>query len=258
MSFSQAVRSCLTQYATFSGRARRSEYWFFILASMLAGLAMLIVLGVFSAILQAALPDSAYDVGSGLVGLLYLVGIGGLAIPTLAVFTRRMHDTGRSGWWWFLSLLPFGGIAVLVFLCTDSQPDNQYGPATKSRNGYPGFPGQPYAGQSPYGQPGYGQPGYGQPNYGQPGYGQPQAPYGQPGYGQPGYGQPEAPYGQPEYGQPGYGQPTQAQPPYGSPSYGQPPAPPQQSYPAPPPYPTQPMPGRSPFASPDSDQQNPS
>jgi len=114
-----------------------------------------------------------------------------------------LHDTGRSGWWWLISIIPFGSLVLLVFTCMDSQPDNQYGPSPKYPSGRMGGGGYPV--QS-YGQPGYGSP--------QPGYGQQPPPYGQqpPPYGQqpPPYGQQPPPYGQqpPTYGQqpPTYGQ----------------------------------------------------
>jgi uncharacterized membrane protein YhaH (DUF805 family) len=208
MSFTEAVKSCFAQFGTFSGRARRSEYWWFSLFSFLAIFGGFLVLGLIGAILGSALPQDPADVAVGLIVLVGLAGYLALVIPGLAVFSRRMHDTGRSGWWFLLCFVPFGSIAILVFACGDSQPDNQYGPSPKYRSGaYPGgYPVQPYgAGPPPYGQPAYGQPAYGQPGYGQvpapTPYGQPlpgQAPYGQPASQTP-YGTPpaQAPYGQP-------------------------------------------------------------
>jgi uncharacterized membrane protein YhaH (DUF805 family) len=211
MDFKGAVQSCLRDnYANFSGRARRSEYWFFVLFTIIAEIGGLIVFAVLSAIFHAILPDGAASVLVVLVGLVWLVAMIALLVPSLAVFARRMHDAGYSGWLWFISIIPFGGIVLLVFLCQESKPDNQYGPNPKGLGfaGYDSY-GQPQAyGQQPYGQPGYGQQPYGQQPYGQSGYGQPQPQ--QPGYGQqqPGYGQ------QPQ--QPGYGQPgTNPNSPYG-------------------------------------------
>lgn len=119
MSFQDAVRSALTQYATFSGRARRSEYWFFSLFSF-------IVLAVAYAI----------DGAIGLSGLLYLVAALALVLPGLAVGARRLHDTNRSGWWLLLGLIPFGGIVLIVFCVQDTQAgSNQYGPSPKLASG---------------------------------------------------------------------------------------------------------------------------
>lgn len=117
MGFTDAVKSVFSKYATFSGRARRSEYWYFYLFVTLVEL----VLSVLSTFLgQLAL---------GLSGIWALA----ILVPELAVLWRRLHDTGRSGAWAFIIFVPLvGWIILLVFLCRDSQPgDNQYGPNPK-------------------------------------------------------------------------------------------------------------------------------
>lgn len=154
MTFGTAIRSCLAQYARFNGRARRSEYWFFVLFAFLVYLA--------AAILDAAIGAQVFSV----------IAILGLVLPSLAVTVRRLHDTDRSGWWVLLGVIPFGGIVLLVFTCLDSQPHpNRFGPFPKQ---LPGAPGWPPSGQQPYPPAPYGQ----QPSpYQQGGY--PQAPYGQ-------------------------------------------------------------------------------
>lgn len=121
MSFPEAVQTVLTQkYADFSGRARRSEYWWFYLA-------VLIAYAVFEIL----------AISTGLKVLFLLLAIVALAlfIPTLAVSVRRLHDTGRSGWWVLIPILPIiGTIILIVFLATDSTPgDNQYGPSPKGQ-----------------------------------------------------------------------------------------------------------------------------
>ncbi len=122
MSFQDAVRTCLMQkYADFSGRARRSEYWFFVLFGILAEV-------VWSVIYMIVGRVSALAVLWGLVGLVVFVG---LIVPSLAVAIRRLHDTGRSGWWLLLSFVPFGGIVLLVFFVLDSSSENQYGSSPK-------------------------------------------------------------------------------------------------------------------------------
>ncbi len=107
---------CIKKYAEFSGRARRKEYWMFVLFNML------IVLGI--QIIEAVL-----GTGGMLVGLYSLA----VLLPGWAVFTRRMHDIGKSGWWWLLALIPIvGAIVLFVFVCKDSEPgDNAYGPNPK-------------------------------------------------------------------------------------------------------------------------------
>ena len=104
---------CLTKkYACFSGRARRQEYWLFVLFNFIAAF----VVGFIGGIL------------AGATGVAALV-----LIPGFAVLFRRLHDTGRSGWWWLLAFIPIiGWIVLIVFCCLDSQPgDNQYGPNPK-------------------------------------------------------------------------------------------------------------------------------
>lgn len=118
MSFADAVQKCLSMYAVFSGRARRSEYWwfylFFILFYLAAVLVEVAVLGTETPILQ-------------------LIVIAALVIPMLAVSVRRVHDTGRSGWWLLISVIPLiGGIWMFVLTVLDSEPsENKYGPSPK-------------------------------------------------------------------------------------------------------------------------------
>lgn len=98
-----AISTCLSKYATFSGRAKRSEYWYFYL--------FYAILYVVGSIVGASADSPA---------LLY-VFIAPFWIPQLAVGVRRMHDVGRSGWF---ILVP---IYNIILLCTDSTGDNQYG-----------------------------------------------------------------------------------------------------------------------------------
>ena len=125
MTFTQAIQSVFAQYATFSGRARRSEYWFFVL---------------FNYVISAALGFLArymflFSILSGLYSLAVL-------IPSLAVTWRRLHDIGKGGGWYFMILVPLvGWIFLLVWLCRDSQPgENAYGPNPK----------EPFYGDSSY------------------------------------------------------------------------------------------------------------
>lgn len=92
MDFLQAIKSCLGQYATFSGRAPRSEFWWFFLFQVLA----MLVAGVIG------------EVAYSLVALLLL-------LPSLAVGTRRLHDIGRSGWWQLLMLTGIGYLLLLYW-----------------------------------------------------------------------------------------------------------------------------------------------
>ena len=114
---------CLTKkYVCFSGRARRQEYWMFVLFNIIAAF----VVGFIGGFLASVTGVDAF----AFLGAIYNLAV---LIPSFAVFCRRMHDTGRSGWWWLIGLIPFvGWIVLLVFCCLDSQPgENQYGPNPK-------------------------------------------------------------------------------------------------------------------------------
>jgi uncharacterized membrane protein YhaH (DUF805 family) len=102
----------LKNYAGFSGRARRTEYWMFFLINVIITL-------VFNVI---GLAVKAGTYVGWIYGLLVL-------IPGLAVAVRRLHDTGRSGWWVLIALIPVIGVIILiVFLATEGEPgDNAYG-----------------------------------------------------------------------------------------------------------------------------------
>ena len=116
MTFSEAIKTSLVnKYATFSGRATRSEYWYVVLFGYLLAL-LIVFLGM--------IIDSP-ELIIGLSTVLSLI----LLVPGLAVCIRRLHDTGRSGWWYLLVLIPYiGAVALLVIFCLKSNEDNKYGP----------------------------------------------------------------------------------------------------------------------------------
>lgn len=111
----------LKKYAVFAGRARRREYWVFILINLLISL----VLGVIDKTMGIA-DEDGWGPFRGIYTLVIL-------LPSIAVTVRRLHDTGRSGWWVLIGLLPcIGAIVLLVFTVDDSQTgENQYGPNPK-------------------------------------------------------------------------------------------------------------------------------
>lgn len=115
----------LTQYADFKGRARRMEYWMFVLFNMIFAL-IIIALDNLLGLTVEGLP----------YGYIYFVYVLFVFIPNLAVAVRRLHDTGKSGWMILVGLIPLiGAIWLLVLLVTDSKPGaNQYGPNPKGIN----------------------------------------------------------------------------------------------------------------------------
>jgi uncharacterized membrane protein YhaH (DUF805 family) len=108
----------LKKYADFNGRARRKEYWMFFLFNIIITIVLVIVDGM--------LGTSAVPGALGLLGALYSLA---LLVPGIAVAVRRLHDTGRSGWWILIGLVPFVGFIVLiVFMVQDGTPgENQFG-----------------------------------------------------------------------------------------------------------------------------------
>lgn len=112
----------LENYANFSGRARRAEYWWFALANLVVYVALSLIIG---------------GVSEGLGSLLSLVYYLGVLVPSIAVSVRRLHDVGKSGWFLLLALIPIvGAIILIVWAATDSQRgSNQYGVSVKYPNG---------------------------------------------------------------------------------------------------------------------------
>lgn len=141
MGFGQSISTCLSKYATFSGRARRSEYWWFVLFYVILTIIAEILDSLFGTRIRfdhSTDTTYVYNVGwiQTVVWLAFL-------LPFISVQVRRLHDIGRSGWWWWLNIICcIGGIILFVFYLLDSQPgDNQYGPNPKGVAGLP--PGTP-------------------------------------------------------------------------------------------------------------------
>jgi uncharacterized membrane protein YhaH (DUF805 family) len=108
----------LKNYATFSGRARRKEFWLFVLLNFIISV---ILIGV-----DLSTGTFSEKTGVGLLGGVYAWAV---VLPSLALTVRRLHDTDRSAWWLLILLIPFiGAITLLVYSAQDSMPgQNQYG-----------------------------------------------------------------------------------------------------------------------------------
>lgn len=108
--------------AEFTGRSRRKEYWMFQVFNMLVGIGIGIV-----ALLIGG--DGGVKVFAFCLGVYGLVSF----VPSLSCTVRRLHDIGKSGWWYFIGFIPLiGGIILLIFMVLDSDPDrNDYGPNPK-------------------------------------------------------------------------------------------------------------------------------
>jgi uncharacterized membrane protein YhaH (DUF805 family) len=121
----------MKKYADFSGRARRKEYWMFVLFNLI----FLVVAAILDNLFGTAFKiESGYGSQALPYGWLYLIYALAVIIPGLAVCVRRLHDVGKSGWMLLIAFIPLiGAIWLLVLYCTaGNQGDNQYGPDPKA------------------------------------------------------------------------------------------------------------------------------
>ena len=115
MKCTESVKTVYSKYATFSGRATRSEYWWFVLF-LYATILCVVLLGVATGIDKPFL---------ALIGIFVAISF----IPIVALRVRRLHDIGKSGWWIFLGLVPYIGEFILfIFSVMGSDGENEYGP----------------------------------------------------------------------------------------------------------------------------------
>jgi uncharacterized membrane protein YhaH (DUF805 family) len=117
MGFGAAVAAGFSNYIAFSGRARRAEYWYWTLFTLLLNVAILVAGGRL--------------LGPTMASTLYMVASLGLLLPSFGVLIRRLHDTDRSGWWCLLPITIIGSLVLLVWLCQEgTQGNNRFGPRT--------------------------------------------------------------------------------------------------------------------------------
>ena len=112
MGFGEAVSTCFKKSVVWEGRASRAEFWWFYLAQIL----IIFAAGIIDQIIGT--------------GFLYIIALIVVILPSIAVLIRRLHDTDRTGWWYWIQLLPLIGlIVILVFTLSGSdEGDNKYGP----------------------------------------------------------------------------------------------------------------------------------
>ena len=133
MGFGKAVSTCLSKYGTFSGRASRSEFWWFYLFTTIVSGIPIFLGGLFFGVSGGSSADGSAGGVSLLIAILfYIVGVlASLAflIPSIAVGCRRLHDRGTSGWLQLLLLVPCANIVLLIFwILAGTDGDNVYGP----------------------------------------------------------------------------------------------------------------------------------
>ncbi len=127
----------IDNYANFDGRARRAEFWYFTLVNVI----LAFVFGFFAVITGFLEGGNDVPVAFIVSMILFFLGYLVMLIPSIAVAVRRLHDTGKSGWWYLLRVIPFvasvGSIVLLVFYCIEGdRGQNEYGPDPKSPEPY--------------------------------------------------------------------------------------------------------------------------
>ena len=137
MSFMDSIKTCFGKYATFKGRAARSEFWYFVLFLWLGIIVLSFVdSSIFGArdVVMMSGTDS-FETGMSfnmswqpqpITGIFMLATL----LPNISVMVRRLHDTNRSGWWYWIALIPLIGLIVLLvfFVSKGTDGDNDYGP----------------------------------------------------------------------------------------------------------------------------------
>ena len=128
MGFTAAIRSGFDHYVKFDGRASRSAYWWWALFVFIVGIVANVLDGVFGLQQFREFNGQMYAAGGVISGLATLA----LLLPNISVTIRRLHDTDRSGWWWFIVIFPvIGWIIYLYFMIARVTPvPNRFGPPT--------------------------------------------------------------------------------------------------------------------------------
>jgi len=118
--FQTSIKTCFNKYAVFSGRASRSEYWFFVLFGLLGG--------IITSIIDTMILGYPFE-ENGPSNLIFTVA---LIIPSISVAARRLHDINKSGWWQLLWITIIGGILLIIWHATQGESKkNRFGPAIK-------------------------------------------------------------------------------------------------------------------------------
>ena len=120
MNFQTSIKTCFNKFAVFSGRASRSEFWFFVLFGFLGGIIAIII--------DVMILGYPYE-ENWPINLIFSVAI---IIPSIAVAARRLHDINKSGWWQLLWITIIGGILLIIWHATEGEnKKNKFGPPIK-------------------------------------------------------------------------------------------------------------------------------
>jgi|TARA_B110000881_G_C18280986_1_gene367446 uncharacterized membrane protein YhaH (DUF805 family) len=120
MDFQTSIKICFNKFAVFSGRASRSEFWFFVLFGFLGG--------IIAAIIDVMILGYPFE-ENGPINLIFSVA---LIVPSISVAARRLHDINKSGWWQLLWVTIIGGILLIIWHATEGEnKKNKFGPPIK-------------------------------------------------------------------------------------------------------------------------------
>ena len=120
MDFQTSIKTCFNKFAVFSGRASRSEFWFFVLFGFLGG--------IIAVIIDVMILGYAFE-ENGPINLIFTVA---LIVPSISVTARRLHDINKSGWWQLLWITIIGGILLIIWHATEGEnKKNRFGPPIK-------------------------------------------------------------------------------------------------------------------------------
>ena len=123
MDFQTSIKTCFNKYADFSGRALRSEFWWFVLFSLLGG--------IVSVIIDVMILGYSIE-SNGPINLIFTVA---LILPGIAVTARRLHDINKSGWWQLIELTIIGILLIIIWNATEGgKKKNKYGPPIKIKS----------------------------------------------------------------------------------------------------------------------------
>ena len=123
MDFQTSIKTCFNKYADFSGRALRSEFWFFCLFGLLGG----IITGIIDVMVLGYSAESY-----GPINLIFSVGI---LLPSFSVTARRLHDINKSGWWMLIYITIIGILLIIIWNATEGEnKKNKYGPPIKIKS----------------------------------------------------------------------------------------------------------------------------
>ena len=125
MTFTNAIATCFRKYADFSGRARRSEYWMFMLFTT--------IVEVLTTVIFTTIIPLTVEIDGSEFSIVYLVACVIFILPKLAVSVRRLHDIGKSGWFYLISLIPVVGQIIFFIWCVKDSEEctNEYGQSPK-------------------------------------------------------------------------------------------------------------------------------